>query len=237
MGPPSTASTPAGLSSKYRCPAGQTQIFFLGKNRAWEGGTDSRNDGLRFGTATGSADGRTGSARPGDLRRRGAEKSLRSGIYTASRVDVRFQDSFPPSSVAEVDAVGGFLLAGKLYARTVSGSQLKWLSVVDEYTRGRLALKVDRGITSEDVMDTLSELFAMRGVPRHICSDNGPAFIAHALRRWLGRWVSMPCTSSRAALGRTATPSASTAALRDEFLAMNLRWRPGCPGAHSFLER
>jgi hypothetical protein len=60
-------------------------------------------------------------------------------------VDVRFQDSFPPSSVAEVDAVGGFLLAGKLYARTVSGSQLKWLSVVDEYTRERLALKVDRG--------------------------------------------------------------------------------------------
>jgi hypothetical protein len=33
----------------------------------------------------------------------------------------------------------------------VSGSQLKWLSVVDEYTRECLALKVDRGITSEDV--------------------------------------------------------------------------------------
>jgi len=39
----------------------------------------------------------------------------------------------------------------------VSGSQLKWLSVVDEYTRECLALKVDRGITSEDVIDTLSE--------------------------------------------------------------------------------
>ena len=64
---------------------------------------------------------------------------------------------------------------------------MKWLSIVDEYTRECLALKVDRGITSEDVIDTLSELFAMRGVPKHIRSDNGPEFIAHALRRWLGQ--------------------------------------------------
>jgi transposase InsO family protein len=72
-----------------------------------------------------------------------------------------------------------------VYDRTTSGSQLKWLSVVDEYTRECLALKVDRGITSEDVIDTLSELFVMRGVPRHVRSGNGPQFIAHALRRWL----------------------------------------------------
>jgi transposase InsO family protein len=67
----------------------------------------------------------------------------------------------------------------------VSGSRLKWLSAVDEYTRECLALKVDRGITSENVSDTLSELFAMRGVPRHIRGDNGPELIAQTLRRWL----------------------------------------------------
>ena len=39
-----------------------------------------------------------------------------------------------------------------VYDRTTSGSQLKWLSVVDEYTRECLALKVDRGITSNFVM-------------------------------------------------------------------------------------
>ena len=72
-----------------------------------------------------------------------------------------------------------------IFDRTTSGSQLKWLSIVDEYTRECLALKVDRGITSEDVIDTLSELFAMRGVPKHIRSDNGPEFTAQALRRWL----------------------------------------------------
>ena len=72
-----------------------------------------------------------------------------------------------------------------MFDRTASGSQLKWLSVVDEYTRECLALKVDRGITSENVIDTLSELFAMRGVPRDIRSDNGPEFIAQTLRGWL----------------------------------------------------
>ena len=72
-----------------------------------------------------------------------------------------------------------------VFDRTTSGSQLKWLSVVDEYTRECLALKVARGITSEDGIDTLSELFAMRGVPKDIRSDNEPEFTAQALRCWL----------------------------------------------------
>jgi putative transposase len=71
-----------------------------------------------------------------------------------------------------------------VFDRTTSGSPLKWLSIVDEYTRECLALKVDRSITSEDVIDTLAELFAMRGVPAHIRSDNGPEFIGQAIRRW-----------------------------------------------------
>ena len=74
-----------------------------------------------------------------------------------------------------------------IFDRTASGSQLKRLSVVDEFTRECLVLKVDRGITSEDVIDTLAELFAMRGVPKHVRSDNGPEFVANALREWLGR--------------------------------------------------
>ena len=65
-----------------------------------------------------------------------------------------------------------------VFDRTISGSTLKWLSIVDEHTRECLALKVAKGITSEDVIDTLAELFAMRGVPRQIRSDNGPEFIA-----------------------------------------------------------
>jgi len=72
-----------------------------------------------------------------------------------------------------------------IFDRTTSGSPLKWLSIEDEFTRECLCLKVDRSITSEDVIDTLAELLAMRGVPGHIRSDNGPEFIAQAIRRWL----------------------------------------------------
>ena len=74
-----------------------------------------------------------------------------------------------------------------IFDRTSSGSQLKWLSVIDEFTRECLTLKADRGITSDDVVDALAELFAIRGVPNHIRSDNGPEFTANELRAWLGR--------------------------------------------------
>lgn len=66
------------------------------------------------------------------------------------------------------------------------GRPLKWLSIVDEYTRECLALEVDRSITSRDVIDVLAELLLVRGVPRHIRSDNGPEFIADRVRGYLG---------------------------------------------------
>lgn len=73
------------------------------------------------------------------------------------------------------------------FDRTTSGATLKWLSIVDEHTRECLALKVDRGITGEDVLDALAELFAMRGVPEAIRSDNGPEFVSRAIRSWLAK--------------------------------------------------
>jgi transposase InsO family protein len=67
-----------------------------------------------------------------------------------------------------------------VFDRTANGRSLKWLSIVDEYTRECLALEVDRGMTSEGVLDVLRDLFVIRGVPKHIRSDNGPEFIAQA---------------------------------------------------------
>ena len=72
-----------------------------------------------------------------------------------------------------------------VFDRTASGRSIKWLSIVDEYTRECLALEVDRRMTSDDVLDVLNDLFAIRGVPKHIRSDNGPEFIARAIRRFL----------------------------------------------------
>jgi transposase InsO family protein len=98
-----------------------------------------------------------------------------------------------------------------VFDRTATGSALKWLSIVDEHTRECLALKVSRSIASEDLIDTLAELLAMRGVPRFIRSDNGPEFVATNVRRWLEHVAWGRCTSSLAVLGRMVTPRAFTA--------------------------
>jgi transposase InsO family protein len=74
-----------------------------------------------------------------------------------------------------------------VFDRTSNGRSLKWFSLVDEYTRECLALEVDRRMTSLEVIDVLAELLVVRGAPVHIRSDNGPEFVARAIRRWLER--------------------------------------------------
>ena len=70
--------------------------------------------------------------------------------------------------------------------RTQDGRPLKLLTVVDEYNRECLAIAVRRRLTSREVQEVLSELFLFRVCPTHIRSDNGPEFIARALRAWYG---------------------------------------------------
>ncbi len=67
------------------------------------------------------------------------------------------------------------------------GRTLKWLSIVDEFTRECLAFEVERSLRALDVIDVLSELFIIRGLPKHIRSDNGPEFIANAIQSYLER--------------------------------------------------
>lgn len=69
--------------------------------------------------------------------------------------------------------------------RTHDGRAVKILTLMDEYSRECLALKVDRKLTSQDVIEQLGDLFITRGLPEHIRSDNGPEFTAKAVRDWL----------------------------------------------------
>ena len=69
--------------------------------------------------------------------------------------------------------------------RTERGKRLRLLSVVDEYTRECLAILVAPRIGGEQVVETLKWLALTRGMPEHIRSDNGPEFIAQAVRGWL----------------------------------------------------
>jgi putative transposase len=68
---------------------------------------------------------------------------------------------------------------------TEDGRRLKMMPIVEEYSRECLALKTEHSITAEDVVETLGRLFAERGAPSIIRSDNGPEFIAKAVKRWL----------------------------------------------------
>ena len=71
--------------------------------------------------------------------------------------------------------------------RTHNGRPVKIMTVIDEYSRECLALVVDRNIKSDDVLDCISNLFLIYGVPEHIRSDNGPEFTAKLVREWLKR--------------------------------------------------
>ena len=69
--------------------------------------------------------------------------------------------------------------------RTEDGRQLRLLVVIDEYTRECLAIEVGRSFSAQDVVGVLQYLFAVRGTPEHIRSDNGPEFVSKVICRWL----------------------------------------------------
>jgi len=70
--------------------------------------------------------------------------------------------------------------------RTHDGRKYRMLNVVDEFTHEALEIRISRRLKSADVIDVLSGLFILRGVPGHIRSDNGPEFVAKAVQEWIG---------------------------------------------------
>ena len=68
---------------------------------------------------------------------------------------------------------------------TDDGKVFRTLNILDEYSRECLAIRVKRTLNSTDVVDVLTDLFIMRGVPAFIRSDNGPEFVAKAVRAWI----------------------------------------------------
>jgi len=71
--------------------------------------------------------------------------------------------------------------------RTSNGKTIRMLTLMDEFTRECLAIKVDRSLKSHHVIDQLADLFVARGTPDYLRSDNGSEFTADNIRGWLGR--------------------------------------------------
>jgi len=72
-----------------------------------------------------------------------------------------------------------------VHCRTDDGKVFRTLNILDEFSRECLTIRVRRKLNSTDVIDALTDLFILRGVPAFIRSDNGPEFIAQAVRDWI----------------------------------------------------
>lgn len=102
--------------------------------------------------------------------------------------------------------------------RTVSGSSLKWLTLVDEYTRECLALHVDRAVSGADVRRVLARVVGRRGAPRRMRSDNGSEFICEALRQWLPQQGTEPIQVAPGSPWENGYCESFNSRFRDEFL-------------------
>ena len=71
--------------------------------------------------------------------------------------------------------------------RTHDGRKFRILAIIDEASRECMALLVARRIRSADVLAILADLFVIHGPPARIRSDNGPEFVATAVKGWLAQ--------------------------------------------------
>ena len=103
-----------------------------------------------------------------------------------------------------------------VHCRTDDGRAFRTLNLIDEATRECLAIRVKRQLNSMDVIDVLTDQFIVRGVPAFIRSDNGPEFIAEAVRNWITavggqrRLILSPVARGRMAMSRASTPVYAT---------------------------
>ena len=105
------------------------------------------------------------------------------------------------------------------FDRTRDGRSLKWLSLVDEYTRECLALEARRGMTAEEIRVILAEVATRRGGPPHrVRSDNGPEFAADVVRSWLEEAGSGALYVAPASPWQNGYAESFHSKLRDEFL-------------------
>jgi putative transposase len=77
------------------------------------------------------------------------------------------------------------LVVWLLHHRTDDGKAFPTLNIIDRHSRECLAIRMKRKLNSTEVVDALTDLFILRGVPVYIRSDNGPEFIAEAVRDWI----------------------------------------------------
>ena len=100
----------------------------------------------------------------------------------------------------------------------LSGRKLRLLNVLDEFTREWLSVTVGVSLTSGAVLAALKPLFALRGAPGFVRSDNGPEFIAAEVQGWLRESGSAPHYTDPGCPWQNGFTESFHGKLRDEFL-------------------
>lgn len=110
------------------------------------------------------------------IARKKAEQQQRKGrLLLADGSGIRLRAEYP-NHVWSYDFVED---------RTHEGKKYRMLNIIDEFIHECLAIRIDPRLKSIDVIDVLSDLFILRGVPGHIRCDNGPDFVANAVQKWI----------------------------------------------------
>lgn len=105
-----------------------------------------------------------------------------------------------------------------LFDATRNGTTLKMLTIGDDFTRECLAIEVATSMPAKKVMAVLARLFEEHGVPQYLRSDNGPEFIARALREWLSEQSSAPFYIDPGSPWQNGFRESFHSRFRDEFL-------------------
>lgn len=141
-----------------------------------------------------------------------AQKRSRIGGSVGENGTVRLAPAYP-NHVWSYDFV---------FDRTEDGRPLKLLPILDEHTRECLALVVSRSITSRRVVAELDRLIAERGAPAFVRSDNGPEFVATAVKAHLAASGSEARFIDPGSPWQNAYVESFNGKLRDELLAREL---------------
>jgi putative transposase len=103
--------------------------------------------------------------------------------------------------------------------RTAGGKPLRWLTLVDEYTKECLALHVAASLTGRDVRGVLARVIGRRGAPASVRSDNGSEFVCEALAGWLPSKGAEPIQVAPGSPWENGCSESFNSRFRDEFLA------------------
>jgi transposase InsO family protein len=110
--------------------------------------------------------------------------------------------------------------------RTHDGRRFRMLNVVDEFPRECLAIRVGRRLGAAEVIDVPSDLSILRGVPGYIRSDNGPEFVAKAVRGWIAAVGAKTAYIAPGSPWENGYIEAFNARLRDELLDGEVFYSP-----------